>query len=196
MLTRPSFSTRRPVVLASTVAALLAGSFAALSANKTWDGGSPVNSLWQTGANWDLDGAPISNDALFFAGTARLTPVNDFAANTLFNGITLNAGAGAFTLSGNALTLTPGLAAGGGTVTGGNATNNSTNTEIVNLAVTLAAGNHTFVTAASSGALNFFRPADARGECDVGLHEDRRQHQFRGLGDWRMMRAAFSEDGP
>ena len=146
---------RRPIALASTIAALLACNFAARAANKTWDGGSGVDSAWLTAANWDLDAAPVSNDALIFAGATRLGPVNDFAANGLFNGITFNAGAGAFTLSGNAITLTTGLTGAAGAVTGGNATNNSTSTETVNLPVTFGAGNHTFVTAASSGALNF-----------------------------------------
>ena len=56
------------------------------------------------------------------------------------------------------ITLTPG----GGTVTGGNATNNSTNTETINLPVTLAAGNHTLAGATldlsgspTAQALNF-----------------------------------------
>ena len=124
------------------------------AANKTWDGGG-ANDNWLTGANWDLDTAPASNDVLFFGGSARLAPFNDFAAGSLFNGITFNAGAGAFTLSGlNGIKLTPGLAGANGTVVGGNITNNSTSNETIKVPVTLVAGNHTFVTAASSGTLS------------------------------------------
>ena len=132
---------------------LIAPCLPANAANKTWDGAG-ADDNWLTGANWDLDTAPTSNDALFFAGGTRFTPFNDFAAGSLFNGITFNAGADPFTLSGNAITLSPGIAAGGGTVTGGNVTNNSTNAQTANVPLTLAAGNHTFVTAAGSGTLS------------------------------------------
>ena len=154
MNTRPRLLPRRnPTILASTVAALIASCLPAHAANKTWDGAG-ADDNWLTGANWDLDTAPTSNDALFFAGVTRVTPSNNFAAGSLFNGITFNAGADPFTLSGNAITLSPGIAAGGGTVTGGNVTNNSTNAQTVNVPLTLAAGNHTFVTAAGSGTLS------------------------------------------
>src|SRR4029434_9794870 len=46
-----------------------------------------------------------ANDALQFDGFARLTPANDFTANTAFNGLTFATSAGALTLSGNPLTL-------------------------------------------------------------------------------------------
>lgn len=77
---------------------------AAQAANKTWDsGGGDAN--WTTAANWDADAAPVANDVLFFGTGTRLTPNNNFAANTQFNGITFNTGAAAFTLTGNAINL-------------------------------------------------------------------------------------------
>ncbi|MEN3939691.1 autotransporter-associated beta strand repeat-containing protein [Prosthecobacter sp. SYSU 5D2] len=80
---------------------MLAGTAGAQTA--TWNGGGEDNN-WTTGANWG--GTPVqAGDALFFAGSTRLSSVNDFAEDTLFGGITFNAGAGAFTLSGNRITL-------------------------------------------------------------------------------------------
>lgn len=144
-----------PRALAATVAALLLPNLAS-AANKTWDGGG-TDSNWLTGGNWDLDTAPGLNDALFFAGIAHPLPVNDFASGSLFNGITFNTGTGAFNLTGNALTLTPGIAAANGTTTGGNITNSSVNAETVSLAITLGAGNHAISTTAS-GQLNLAGP--------------------------------------
>jgi autotransporter-associated beta strand protein len=69
-----------------------------------WDGGGG-NDNWSAARNWTGDTAPVPNDALQFDGFARLTPSNDFVANTAFNGLTFNASAGAFTVSGNAITL-------------------------------------------------------------------------------------------
>ena len=141
-----------PRALTATVAALLLPAIS-FAANKTWDGGGADNN-WLTGGNWDLDIAPASNDALFFAGSGRPGPINNFTAGSLFNGITFNAGAAAFTLTGNALTLTQGISSGGGNTTGGNITNSSANAETVNVPITLGAGNHAITTAASSGQLN------------------------------------------
>lgn len=142
---------RRHLFLATTVAALLVPVVAS-AANKTWDGGGG-DSNWLTGANWDLDTAPGLNDALFFAGIVPPSPFNNFPAGTLFNGINFNAGAGSFNLTGNAITLSPGISAGAGTTSGGNITNSSANAETIGLAVSLAAGNHAITTAASSGVL-------------------------------------------
>src|SRR5687767_3568959 len=87
---------------------LLAGSFipdATLSAAiVTWDGGA-VNNNWTSARNWQGDTAPAANDTLVFDGFARLTPSNDFLANTGFAGLTFAPTAGAFTLTGNSLTL-------------------------------------------------------------------------------------------
>jgi fibronectin-binding autotransporter adhesin len=70
----------------------------------TWDGGA-VNNNWSSARNWQGDTAPVPNDALVFDGFARLASSNDFAANTPFSGLTFTNTAGAFTLSGNPLTL-------------------------------------------------------------------------------------------
>jgi autotransporter-associated beta strand protein len=86
---------------------------------QTWSGGG-ANDNWTNGANWGGT-APISGNGLSFAGTTRLTPVNDFAEDTSFGAITFDSGAGAFTLSGNRITLT------------GNVTNSSSTLQTINL---------------------------------------------------------------
>jgi autotransporter-associated beta strand protein len=71
---------------------------------KIWDGGGSGNN-WSTTNNWVFDDAPRLDDALVFAGTTRLAPVNNLAANTEFSGLTFSNSAGAFVLTGNAINL-------------------------------------------------------------------------------------------
>lgn len=84
------------------------------AANLIWDGGSPLNSNWGTGANWQGDVAPRNPalpagiddlDVIQFAGEDRLAPVVDapWAIDTLY----FNSGAGSFELSGETITLQP-----------------------------------------------------------------------------------------
>jgi autotransporter-associated beta strand protein len=75
-----------------------------IAAEKTWDGGG-LNNFWQTGANWNADTPPSAGDSLIFAGTIDSTTTNNFPVGTLFNGLSFNSPAGAFTLSGNLITL-------------------------------------------------------------------------------------------
>ena len=65
------------------------------------------NNNWSTITNWNLR-APVNFDILQFAGSTRLNPFNDLTNNTLLNGIAFNAGAEAFTLSGNRFILNTG----------------------------------------------------------------------------------------
>lgn len=68
-----------------------------------WDGGGGDNN-WSTAANWDSDPTPFDNtDDLQFDGTTRLTPTVD--GTPTINSITFNAGAGSFSISGNAITF-------------------------------------------------------------------------------------------
>ena len=71
---------------------------------KTWSGGGNNNN-WTTASNWVGGTAPAPNDLLVFDTFARLTPTNDYPGATQFNGITFGPSAGAFTLSGNSITL-------------------------------------------------------------------------------------------
>ena len=76
---------------------------------RIWNGGGN-NDNWTTAANWVGGVAPLLGDYLIFAGTTRLTPNNDYATDTTFDGITFSAGAGAFTIGGNRFILNGGLA--------------------------------------------------------------------------------------
>src|SRR5688572_475694 len=88
------------------VAALIAASgivSQAHGADRTWTGGGSDNN-WSTPANWGGT-APTAGDLLFFTGTMSLLNTNDFTPGTLFNGITFDIPAGAFSLRGNPITL-------------------------------------------------------------------------------------------
>ena len=102
----------------------------------TWTGGDTDNN-WQSAANWNTP--PVAGDTLVFAGSTRLANTNNHPANTAFSGVSFSGGAGAFTLGGNAISLT------------GNITNNGANTQTVNLPMALASGTHDVTT--SSGTL-------------------------------------------
>jgi len=91
-----------------------------------WDGGG-ADGNWSSLANWDDDALPLFPVALNFAGSAQLASINDQTGVTV-NGITFDASAGSFTLSGNSLLL------------GGNVTNNSSNLQTISLPLDLTAG--------------------------------------------------------
>ena len=96
--------TRAP--LACSVGIFAFSAMVAGAANITWDGGGAVNNAgWTNPLNWVADLAPLAGDALIFDGTAGLANTNDFTAGTTFNGITFNAGAGAFVLAGSGISL-------------------------------------------------------------------------------------------
>jgi autotransporter-associated beta strand protein len=98
--------------------------------------------------------APVAGDALVFTGTDNLASQNDFAAGTAFLGLTFNATAGAFNLSGNSIVLNRPLQPAGTAVAGGNITNSSTNAQTVGIPVALSVGNHSISTTAGAGTLN------------------------------------------
>jgi autotransporter-associated beta strand protein len=126
------------VILFSSIALLL---FAGLTAGHvqaaTWSGGG-VNGNWSTAANWDT--VPTGAVTLVFAGTTNLITSNDIAGITA-NGLTFNAGAGAFTLGGPQ-----------GVILGGNIADNSTNPQTISLGLTLNA-NRT-VDMVAGGSIN------------------------------------------
>ncbi len=70
----------------------------------TWNGGSGTDGNLTTSANWVGGSAPGSlQNFVHFAGTTRLTPANNFGAFGAGYQIFFDSGAGAFTLSGNAI---------------------------------------------------------------------------------------------
>jgi autotransporter-associated beta strand protein len=121
-----------------TLVAALLGCSTLQAATSTWTGGSGANSNWSTAANWGGT-ATANGNALVFGGTTRLTPNNDTL--TGISSLTFSAGAGAFGLGGNALTISSGV------------TNNATNLETVNNTLTLTAS-QTW-TETSTGGLTF-----------------------------------------
>ena len=88
----------------------------------TWSGGGNDNN-WSTAANWS---SAFTNDSsLTFAGTTRTSNSNDML--TSVGSITFANGAGGFILSGSSLFISGGV------------TNNSANTQTINLNLTLSA---------------------------------------------------------
>jgi autotransporter-associated beta strand protein len=165
----------RLVLCAGVGVAILAHSSQA--ATKTWDGGGPDNN-WSSANNWSTDVAPVPGaDALVFTGGARLSNTNNFAAGSVFGGISFDAGAGAFALAGNQIVLPTGGPANSadivndvGMTAGGGIVNLSANAQTVNTPVRLKDGKHVFQTDAANlniggaitrdvGALLVFDPA-------------------------------------
>lgn len=94
----------------------------AITATFTWDGGGADNNV-TTAQNWVGDTVPAANSDIIWAGTTRLNVNVDIGgpANTW----TYNNTAGAFVIGGAAFTIANGI------------TNNSTNTQTINNAITL-----------------------------------------------------------
>ena len=136
---RPAFGRSCVPAIFAACLACLAPSISRAAAD-TWTGAG-ADDFWQNPANWGGT-APLPNDALFFDGTLRLSPVNDFAAGTIFNSIVFNPGAGAFTLNGNSVVLTNGTDVTLGASSGGSITNSSPGNETINLPLTFSAGKH------------------------------------------------------
>ena len=99
-----------------------AGVIPATLPDPIWNGTGTTNN-WSTANNWQK--VPSAGSNITFAGTTRLTPNNDSLSSV--GSITFSSNAGAFTLSGNALTINGGI------------TNNSTNTQTVGINLTLGA---------------------------------------------------------
>jgi autotransporter-associated beta strand protein len=94
-----------------------------------WNGGSATTSNWSDPGNWN--GVTINNgDSLFFNGPSRLSNVNDAVPDTTYTDLNFVAGASAFVLNGNPITLA------------GTVINNSANPQTVKLGLDFS-GNHT-----------------------------------------------------
>jgi autotransporter-associated beta strand protein len=139
---KATLTSPRGLLVALLSAAIACSIPAAHAATVTWNGGGGDN-LWTNLDNWGGT-APVASDPLVFDGTTRLTPSNNFAANTQFNGITFAAGAGAFTLSGNAINL-------GGNIVDNAATNQFAST----LPLTLLQNTDIAVNFSSATSLTF-----------------------------------------
>lgn len=117
---------------------------------KIWDGGGANNNL-NTANNWGYAGgyneAPKVYDTFLFAGSTRLTPNNNYTANSEFNSLNFSNNAGPFVLAGNALNLGFGI------------TNDSAAAQTINLNLGFAWGidhytsNRYFNVSAPNGSL-------------------------------------------
>lgn len=113
---------------------LMAGTLlSATAADFTWSGDGADNN-WGTDANWVGGAVPGVNPTLFFSGAGGTT-TNNLAGAGRFDGITFNADAGAFTITGNPIASLY-----------GNLTNNSTSTQTFQNAVAIGWANRTFTT--------------------------------------------------
>jgi len=135
---------------AGALALLAAGPAGAASPN--WTGGATPDGNWSTGGNWDI-GAPAANDYLNFTGSSQLLTTNNFTVGTIFNNLSFDSGAGAFTLSGNSLALTNGTDNGLGTPVGGGISNASPSIQTISLPISLMAGRHNIANT-GGGTLN------------------------------------------
>jgi autotransporter-associated beta strand protein len=106
------------------------------AANYTWTGGAG-NGSWNAAANWASNQVP-SGEIVYFAGNNQTAVDTD--TNQSVGGIVFNAGASAFTISNNTITLA------------GNVENDSTNTQTINSNIALAKN---ALFAADSGNLAF-----------------------------------------
>src|SRR5437867_1622975 len=100
-LTGGALRTARPTLrlLLVAVCGALGVARSTSAAEQIWSG-QGSDDLWSTPANWDGT-APVAGDFLVFTNTVRLINTNNFAAGTLFGGITFATPSGAFNLWGN-----------------------------------------------------------------------------------------------
>jgi len=124
-------------------------------ADQVWDGGGGTG-LWSNNTNWGADTAPNYALALQFDGLANLLSTNDDTFTSA--GLVFNVGAGAFTLDGNAITLTGGI------------TNNSANVQTISFGttgITLGAGQTWDSGTLPGGGLNVTSAVDLAGQALV-----------------------------
>jgi autotransporter-associated beta strand protein len=131
------------IAWAISVASLLLGTGSATAANWAWST-SPNNANFNA-TNWtsgttpgSATGKPSSVDSLYFGTSSQVALNNDYATDTVFNGITFNSGASAFSIGGSEIVL------------GGGIANNSAKLQTINFNLVLTA-NET-VSANSGGS--------------------------------------------
>jgi autotransporter-associated beta strand protein len=110
----------------------------ASAAQKTWTGGSMVDSEWQTGANWGGTAPSAGDDLVFPSGASRLTNHNNFPAGTSFN--TVSFSGDGYVITGNNIGATNGI------------TSSVASGESDTLSINLVIGSAASVTVSNSGA--------------------------------------------
>ena len=102
----------------------------------SWVGGGGDDKL-SNSANWDNGAAPEAGDTIHFTGTGYTTLDNDLTADISLTGMEFHAGCGAFTMTGNRITLA------------GSIINGSANAQTLNIALIMAATRTIDVTGGS-----------------------------------------------
>jgi autotransporter-associated beta strand protein len=143
---------RRLLCLATFVASLPLTISTVHATAYTWDGGGSDGKI-STALNWSTDIAPAATgDTLIFDGSTNVSVVNDLITSLATSGtdITFASTAGAFTLSGNTLTL--GSGAGAGMVI---IQQNSASNQIISANINLSGGggDRSMVFASGAGSL-------------------------------------------
>ncbi|HET7437417.1 MAG TPA: Ig-like domain-containing protein [Thermoanaerobaculia bacterium] len=90
-----------PRLLLFTILGVLVSAAPLAAATRTWTG--TASTQWSNAGNWGGTAPSTGDDLVFPAGGANQSTVNDYAAGTLFNSITIS-GSG-YTLGGNAIIL-------------------------------------------------------------------------------------------
>lgn len=135
-----------------TCGCLFAGQ-SAPAAIDTWNGGAAPDGYWMTPGNWN-GVAPAANDLLVFTGGTQTASTNNYSAGTPFNNLAFNSSASAFTLNGNAMTLSAPTDAGSGQIANGSINSSSANTQTIRFPIALAIGNHTISSSGGTLKLN------------------------------------------
>jgi autotransporter-associated beta strand protein len=139
--------TKTTATLAKATLALLAATALTsvdVKAQSTWSTNASGTNL-STAANWVGGTAPANNTAWVFGSSMNALLNNDFAAGWTNTGMNFSAGASAFTLNGNQLTLN------------GDITNSSTATQTFGMAMSSSTARK-FITSANGGNLVFNGP--------------------------------------
>jgi fibronectin-binding autotransporter adhesin len=150
---------RAAAALAVAAVSVTAGwTHCASAANATWNA-TPSSSFWNT-ANWSTGAnaayTPTPGDVLFFDASTSTSLGNDFAPNTLFDGINFNAAAPAYTIGGSPIRL--GVVATGSITSASDIMNNSPANQAINLGINLEPGRHNLATGTGAGGLNLNGP--------------------------------------
>ena len=115
----------------------------AATGTDTWIGGG-ANALWSNAANWSgVNAPPAAGDTPTFGasfGAGGTTLNNDLTAGTSFAGLTFNSAAVSYTLTGNSIASSAGIA------------DNSPNLETINLNLAFSS-THSLTAAAGSSLL-------------------------------------------
>ena len=151
-----------PILTAVTWMLLMVGS--ASAALRTWTGAGG-NDNWSTAANWGGI-VPGIGDDIAFGGSTRLTPNNDLAANTSFNSIAFNGGAGNFVIGGNSINVAGGASSIVSSVSSGSETISLAITFTGSATISSAAGGQLILSGSVSNG-NFAMTVSSSGNTDI-----------------------------